>query len=580
MFSTKKMYDNVRPRRSRAYMILGIISALLLVAIIAVLLNLQPASVTIIAAPDGERLYEGGRDVDAVALAGVTVEPTASGLTLTLAFTGWTAQGESVPIQSNPQLTITRYHNPERLAVAVPDLADWSAITDMNLPNSLIEGVFCVDRTLYWQLTGPVDVSLEGRGGSLRLTLERASRPTTAGWSVLADACNRVEYVPLLGSMLQMGFSPVRCADGGTVIMQSKRFSKKADAEALERSARAVCQSAGTPASIRVEYFDGSRLPLANPPADTARLERAFHGARAALIMRDARILARASDVPVMLVERADGALFTLNASGARTALPVQHIPKVSRAALSPTAQFAALSTELGDLDIIDVKTGRSHVLNDTTPSETELRAATTDTFAWFDETMLAVMMGDPLRFLAIDAALPDDEPSAIRAIDPYGGVEGVMMGRNDELFLLDNKQMLYRFTPSDASRVTIGLADRFAVSPDASKAVLISGDEDGATLIYWDLDTWRQTLIGVGMPAVEACVNDDGSVYIIMKELGQILRGTPVFRLYRYNIADNLLTAVAQIPETKLYPADTPGALIVNCLDEDGVWSVYRLEV
>jgi hypothetical protein len=555
------------------YRLLGIICALLVVAIVVLLFVMTPPGAPP-GIPDGEEIYEGGRDLDAVALSGAEIQPTAAGLTLTLSFTGWTSAGETVPIQSIPQLTVTRYQNPERLAVTVPDLADWSVIADLTLPhtpNVRIEGVFCVDRTLYWQLTGPVAVSLSGQGGSLALTLEPAARQQQPGWVVLADAADRVEYVPLLGSLMQSGFSPVRCADGGTVIMQSKRFPNKSDAAALERRTRALCETAGTPASVRVEYLNGDRLPQANPYPDDEELSRLFDGAQAEMLMRDAIILSKAEKSPTFFVKRTNGTLLTLGETGAREALPVQHIPGAQRATLSPSARYVALATDIGDLQIINVRTGRAEILNETTPNETEVRVETTETFAWFGETMLAVMMGDPLRFLSVDAALPLDEPDAIRSIDPYPGVEGEMIGTADRLFLLDKRRILYRITPSDASRAAIGLAERFAVSPDGTLVVTMSGDEQGATLIANDLNTWRETLIGVGLPVADICVVDAGTVYILMKE-------SSGYRLYRYSVRFGGMTALARLPESRLYPSDSPNALIVNSLGADGVWSVYRL--
>ncbi|GHU68587.1 hypothetical protein FACS1894184_10930 [Clostridia bacterium] len=540
---------------------------------VIVLISMRPAAV-LPNAPDGEMIYEGGRDVDSVAVQSAAINPTASGLSLTLSFTGWTAQGEAVPIQSIPLLTVKRYQNPERLAVAVPDLADWSAITDLEFPNTpgvSISSVFCLDRTLYWQLSGPAAVSLQGQGGSLRLTLESVSRSGQSGFVVLTDACDRVEYVPLLGSLLQLGFSPVRSADGVTVVLQSRRFGNKSDAQALERTARALSQSAGAPASVWVERFDGNRLPQPNPSPDKSAIARLFDGAQTELIMRDAQILAKADASPVYLVERANGALLTLNESGTRAALPVQHIPSVVCAALSPNARYAALATDNGDMQIIDAKTGRGSILNETTPNETEVRAETTTTFAWFDDTMLAMMMGDPLRFLSVDASLPDDDPDAIRRIDPYPGVEGEMLGTADRLFLLDEQRMLYRITPSDASRAAIGLADRFAVSPDGEMVVLMSGDEQGATLVFNDLRAWQPKLIGVGMPVEDICVGDGGTVYILMNE-------SSGFRLYRYNASNGTVTALGRMPKSKLYATDSPNALIVNALGDDDVWTVYRL--
>ncbi|MDR2658345.1 MAG: hypothetical protein LBB86_11025 [Oscillospiraceae bacterium] len=571
MYNTAYFPD--RPGRPRRYRLLGIICALLVVAIIVLLFAMTPPAAPP-GVPDGEKIYEGGRDLEAVALSGAEIQPTATGLTLTLSFTGWTSAGETVPIQSIPQLTVTRYQNPERLAVTVPDLADWSAIADLTLPrtpNVRIEGVFCVDRTLYWQLTGPVAVSLSGQGGSLALTLEPASRQQQPGWVVLADAVDRIEYVPLLGSLMQSGFSPVRCADGGTVIMQSKRFTNKSDAAALERKTRALCEAAGTPASVRVEYLNGDRLPQANSYPGDEELSRLFDGAQAEMLMRDAIILSKAEKSPTFFVKRANGALLTLGETGAREALPMQHIPGALRAALSPGASYVALATDIGDLQIINVRTGRAEILNETTPNETELRVETTETFAWFGETTLAVMMGDPLRFLSVDAALPLDEPDAIRRIDPYPGVEGEMTGTADRLFLLDKRRILYRITPSDASRAAIGLAERFAVSPDGTLAVMMNGDEQGATLIANDLNTWRETLIGVGLPVVDICAVDSGTVYILMKE-------SDGYRLYRYSVRFGGMTALARLPESRLYTSESPNALIVNSLGADGVWSVYRL--
>jgi hypothetical protein len=570
------VYPPGRVVRSTRYRILGIAGLALAAAIAALLISMTRPPAAVTANPDGELVYEGGRGLDAVALKSARIEPTATGLTLTLSFIGWTAQGEAVPIQSIPRLTVTRYQNPERLAVSVPDLADWSAITDLTLPDTPgvdIEGVFCLDRALYWQLTGPVAVSLQGQGGSLSLTLEPISRGERPGWVVLADAADRVEYVPLLGSLAQSGFSPVRCADGGTVILQSRRFGDRGEADALERAARALCQSAGTPASVRVEWFEGGRLPDADARPDTAALSKLFPGAKARPLMRDARILDKASDAPVFFVERANGALLTLDESGTRKALPAQHIPNVRRAALSPDARYAALSTDIGDLQIVSAVTGSARIiLNDAASNETELLAGATDTFAWYGETTLAVMMGDPLRFMSVDAALPDDEPDAARAIDPYPGVEGEMAGRADRLFLLDGRRMLYRITPSDASRVAIGLADRYSISPDGSLAVLMSGDESGAALTARDLDTWRETLIGVGMPVEDICAANGGLVYILMGESGS-------YRLYRYDIRYGAMSALAYMPRSRLYPSDTPNALVVNSLGSDGVWTVYLLE-
>jgi hypothetical protein len=567
-------YPPSRAIRLRRRRILGYASLFLAAAIIVLLIDMSRPQPALPGGADGEVIYEGGRGLDAVALRSAAIQPNASGLTLTLSFTGWTARGEAVPIQSIPRLTVTRYQNPERLAVAVPDLADWSSIADLVLPAASgvrIESAYCVDRTLYWQLSGPVAVSMQGQGGSLSLTLEPASRESKPGWVVLADTADRVEYTPLYGSMTHAGFSPVRCADGVTIVLQSRRFASRDDALALERAARALYQSAGVPASVRVERFEGGRLPSADPPPDAAALLRMFGGARAEPIMRDARILAKAYDAPIYFVERANGALLTLNESGARAALPVQHVPGVRRAALSPDARYVALSTDIGDLQIVSTVTGASRILNDAAPNETERRASTTDTFGWFGNTTLAVMMGDPLRFLSVDAALPDDEPDAVRPIDPYPGVEGDMAGRPDRLFLLDDRRMLYRITPSDASRVAVGLADKFSVSPDGGAAVLMSGDERGATLTIRDLDTWGETLIGAGVPAVEVCAVDGGAVYILMSESGG-------YRLYRYDSRPGTMTALARVPLSRLYPAGSDNALIMNSLDADGVWSVYRI--
>ncbi|MDR1570044.1 MAG: hypothetical protein LBS72_06100 [Oscillospiraceae bacterium] len=575
-------YLRRRPPKHEALVRLLVVSALLLVAVLVVILRDSSTRGAAFDSVERVHIYEGGSGVEAVDLVAASLRAegaSGAGVEITLMFSGTNAEGVRVPIYSIPQLDVYRYPLPERVAVKVPALLNWDALSTLNLDGqNLIKAAFCYNHTIYLQMSAPVSVSLEGVGGSLLLHLEpRAMQKEAQGFNVLIDAVTRGDMIEPLDSLENIGINPALCADGETILAQSHLIQDESSAIALAREAERICGEFGLTVSARVVRASGGAPPSAIETISAGERERVWGGLNAQLIMSDARIIAQAQSAAKMLIRRSNGAVMILGEQSARKPLPLtaqnfsDMISDPIAAALSADASYSALSTADGELAVLDNITGRARTLGDPiTPNTTA--------FAWMGDDGLYAMSGDPMKFyyIKVDGAFfdetSDSDTGTAMTADPFAGSQGELVSARDALFLGETDGFVYRLNLAAQTRVSVGLADRFAISPDGSAMLLMTGDESGAALTWVNVADRSANIIGMGMPVVDFCVDADGRrAYILQRERG----GT---RLYAYTQADKTLKPLAVIPEGDLFASREAGTILVNIQEQNGGWSVYKI--
>ena len=571
-------YRGYRPQRRSTLLRLLIISAALLAVVLYLVVANPFAGKQPTVSVSREQLYQGGRHVDAVDIVSATwrAEPgNSADVEITLSFSGTDADGILVPIQSIPLLTVYRYPSPERLAINIPALSSWTALDTLSLAGQgLIDAAFCLNNTVYLQLRAPVSVSLEGVGGSLVLHLtHKPAQQTQTGYAALIDAFTRNDYSDALDMLEGIGMSPALCSDGQTILMQSQLLRGEAAANTVARKAEEICRSRGMNLKARTARVSSDTPPSVTEPMTVTERDRAWGGMNAHLVMRDARILAQAQSSPELLVERGDGALTLLNESGAHRPLKGRSLPRATKAALSADASLIAYTTATGELMIQNNDSGQTRPLGyPITPGTT--------TYAWLGTDTLYAMSGEPIRFyyVAADEAFfsadHSPETDTVNTADPFAGSDGVLVPTSGSLFFLESSSMAYRINLEAQTRVSVGLASEFAVSPNGAALVLMEGDASGASLTWVDTTQREQRVIGIGMPVVSFCMDAGGTrAYIIQHERGKA-------RLYAYEPRDATLKPLAYIPSGTLYTPSQPGSVIVNCKETDGSWSVYMVTI
>nr|HML49318.1 hypothetical protein [Clostridia bacterium] len=231
--------------------------------------------------------------------------------------------------------------------------------------------------------------------------------------------------------------------------------------------------------------------------------------------------------------------------------------------ALSHDGSIAAISTAQDK--VVLYRDGRSSMIG--------ALSGPTKTMAWTRENLLYLMNGNPLRFYWTDPTQTAGSDLTPQLADPYNGLEGRLVGRENVLYLQGEQQnIVYRCNPADASRSACALGYRFEVSQDGSSLVVQTDQGDNVGLKLVDLERSQgEQLIGLGLDLHDFCVSHDGqSVYYLAKEDGE-------YALYQYDRADGRAKHIMNLPECTLYPTMEAGTLLLN-LQKDGVWWVCRL--
>ncbi len=472
-----------------------------------------------------------------------------------------------------PEYKVEFLQGPARMLVTFTDVVYYDYVvtgveTDIT---DIIIGMFRNGGSFYFNLSSDVEFLLTENGGTLSVVLRKKESDDIIRYYLTGD----LYYEYQNGQMPECGFTPTLCSDNMSVVMISKGYKTREQAE-KEKDSLLTGKLEGF--EIDLQELKGNQLPVYNEESTQAQLLSesivSINGAKISLplFFGDARFLCWCpNNTSALFAKAEDGVekLYVADREGTKHQLSDKTFSTITKAAYSADGSVLAIVDNADDVERCSVYDVEQNTLKMLVDSSGE---------SLLGENILGLTVSDDgMRVYSVSGkdvySLKEYDvlSSTVRELKTQILVETDLKYFNGNLYYNDvyeEREMFLKYSIDSDSITPIAAGASFTMSPDGLTAAVISENYETAVcdLNIVNIESGEvKTVLGDAITNDYFFSNDGKKLYYVLETGDEEF----YYQIISYDIQTGETEIKAQSINASFFASNMPEEVIISVMYE-----------